>query len=140
MNGPAAFVEEARKLKGTPWRHRGRKPWALDCLGLVAVAGSRAGLIATDVKGYGRDPWDDQLRRGCREQFGEPVPLELARPGDLAIFRWAAGEPSHIGILGDHPDGGLSLIHSHNINGVVECTLAGKYAGCLVEVYRPRFA
>lgn len=92
-----------------------------------------------DVRGYGREPWDDQLRRGCRERFDGPFPIDEARPGDIAIFRWAQGEPSHIGILGNHPDGGLSLIHSHIVNGVVECSLSGRYASCLVEIFRPRF-
>lgn len=139
MNGPDAFVAEARALLGTPWRHRGRKPWALDCVGLIAVAGKRVGLVGEDVSGYGREPWEDRLRQGCRDRWGEPVPLETAQPGDIALFRWGKGEPSHMGILAAHPDGGLSLIHSHNLHGVVECRLDGKYAGCLVEVFRPRF-
>lgn len=140
MNGPAAFVAAARELKGARWRHRGRKPWAVDCIGLVAVAGARCGLLAEDVKGYGREPWEDRLRRGCRERWGEPIPLDQAQPGDIAIFRWKDGEPSHMGVLGDHPDGGLSLIHAHNLRGVVECSLAGEYRKSIVEVFRPRFA
>lgn len=140
MTGPGAFVEAARALKGARWRHRGRKPWAVDCIGLVAVAGKASGLLAEDVAGYGREPWEDQIRRGCRERWGEPIPLDQARPGDIAIFRWAEGEPSHMGVLGDHPDGGLTLIHAHNIHGVVECSLAAGYRKCLVEVFRSRFA
>lgn len=133
----AAFVEEARKLKGARWRHRGRTPWAVDCVGLIALAGAKSGLLAADVKGYGREPWDDQLRAGCRERWGEPVSDYQA--GDVALIRWAKGEPSHLGVLADHPDGGLSVIHAHNLNGVVEVSLAGKLADCIVEVYRPRF-
>jgi cell wall-associated NlpC family hydrolase len=132
------FVEEARKLIGARWRHRGRTSWAVDCIGLVAVAGSRCGLLAADVRGYGREPWDDQLRAGCRQRWGEPVADIQA--GDVALIRWAHGEPSHLAIVGDHPDGGLTLIHAHNLQGVVEVSMAGKLAECVVEVYRPRFA
>lgn len=133
----ALFVAEARKLKGARWRHRGRTPWAVDCIGLVAVAGAKSGLQAADVRGYGREPWDDQLRAGMRERFGEPV--EDRQAGDIALIRWANGEPSHLAVIADHPDGGLSLIHAHNLNGVVEVSLVGKLAACIVEVYRPRF-
>jgi len=140
MSGPTEFVQQARSLIGTRWRHRGRKPWAVDCVGLVAVAGQRSGLLADDVAGYGREPWDDQLRRGCRERWGDPIPVDQMRAGDIAIFRWNQGEPSHIGIIADHPDGGFSLIHAHNLHGVVECRLADDYRRCLVEVFRTRFA
>lgn len=140
MSGPTEFVAAARALKGARWRHRGRKPWAVDCIGLVAVAGKTAGLLADDVAGYGREPWEDRLRAGCRERWGEPIARDAMQVGDVAIFRWEKGEPSHIGIIADHPDGGFSLIHAHNLRGVVECSLAGKYADCLVEVFRPRFA
>lgn len=132
------FIDEARKLKGARWRHRGRTPWALDCIGLIVVAGRPAGLLAADETVYGREPWDDRLRSGCRDRWGEPV--EDPSPGDVALIRWKKGEPSHLGIVGDHPDGGLSLIHSHNLHGVVEVSLSGRYLECVVEVYRPRFA
>jgi cell wall-associated NlpC family hydrolase len=140
LNGPEEFVRQARKLLGAKWRHRGRKPWAVDCVGLLALAGAKSGLVAADVEGYGREPWDQLLERGCRERWGDPVPLEQARAGDVAIFRWGRGEPSHIGVLGDHPEGGLTLIHSHNLRGVVECSLRGRYLEAIVEVYRTRFA
>lgn len=131
------FVEEARKLKGAKWRHRGRKPWAVDCVGLIAVAGRNSGLNTYDEKGYGREPWDDRLRKGCRARWGDPLPPEQARPGDIAVIRWGRGEPSHLAIVGDHPDGGLTLIHSHTLHGVIENSLSDYYKDVIVEVYRP---
>jgi NlpC/P60 family protein len=130
-----AFVQAARSMKGARWRHRGRKPWAVDCVGLIVLAAKRAGLRCEDVRGYGREPWEDQLRRALRENFGEPV--KDPRPGDVALIRWAKGEPSHIAIVADHPFGGLSIIHAHNLHGVVENSLSGNYASCVIEVYRP---
>jgi cell wall-associated NlpC family hydrolase len=131
----AEFVAAARELKGTRWRHRGRKRWAVDCLGLIVLAGRRAGITAEDVTRYGREPWDDALRKGLRERFGEPV--TDPRAGDIAVIRWRKDEPSHVAIIADHPDGGLSLIHSHNLHGVVEHALAPPFSQCIVEVYRP---
>lgn len=138
--GAQEFVAAARAMKGARWRHRGRKPWAVDCIGLLAVAGAKAGLVADDVTGYGREPWDDRLSKGCRERWGEPIPRDQAQPGDIATFRWGAGEPSHIGLLGDHPDGGLTLIHAHNQLGVTEASLKGRHAANLVEIFRPVFS
>lgn len=138
MNPTAAeFVAAARTLKGAKWRHRGRKPWAVDCVGLVVLAGKACGLAIADEEGYGREPWEDWLRASCRARWGAPVPDRM--PGDVVLIRWADGEPSHVGVIGDRPGGGLSLIHAHNLTGVVEVSLAGRYLDCVVECYRPKF-
>lgn len=131
------FVAAARALRGARWRHRGRKPWAVDCLGLLVLAGHEAGLAVRAPRVYGREPWDGALRRGLREHFGEPLPPGEARFGDVPLIRWRAGEPSHVAIVGDHPAGGLTLIHAHNIRGVVEHALAPPFDAVIVEVYRP---
>lgn len=133
-----AFITAARQLKGARWRHRGRQPWALDCVGLIVLAGKAAGACWKDQIGYGREPWEDRLRKACRENFGEPLAPDVPRlPGDVALFRWKKSEPSHIAIIANHPDGGLSMIHAHNLHGVVECALSGEFARSVVEVYRP---
>ena len=137
-NKALVFVDEARKLIGTKWRHRGRSRFSVDCIGLIAVSGRAAGLLAHDENNYGREPWEDRLRKGCRARWGDPV--KEPQPGDIAIIRWDQGEPSHMGIIGDKPGGGLTLIHAHNLHGVIEHTLSGKIEKCVVEVYRPRFA
>jgi cell wall-associated NlpC family hydrolase len=134
---PLNFVAAARSLIGAKWRHRGRKPWAVDCIGLVILAGQQCGLDFRDEGGYGREPWEDRLRRALLDRCGPPV-AERA-PGCIALIRWAQGEPSHVAIVGDHPSGGLSLIHAHTLTGVVEVGLSGRYLNCIVETYRPRF-
>lgn len=133
-----AFVTHARSLIGTRWRHRGRKPWAVDCIGLIVMSLDAAGMDwpeARETVRYGRDPWDDQLRKALRVQFGDPVKDRQA--GDIALIRWGRGEPSHVAILGSHPNGGLTLIHAHSVHGVVEQSLSGPFLDCLVEIYRP---
>lgn len=132
------FVDHARTLLGARWRHRGRKRWAVDCIGLLVLAGDAADLkwdVIRIEKRYGREPWDDRLRKELRLRFGEPV--KDWQLGDIALIRWNQGEPSHVAIIGDHPDGGLSMIHAHNVHGVVEHSLTGRYLSSIVEVYRP---
>lgn len=131
------FVETARAMKGARWRHRGRKPWAVDCVGLIIVAGAASGLdTGLDERRYGLEPWEDRLRKGLRERFGEPVDGD-PRAGDIALIRWRQEEPSHAAIVADHPSGGLSLIHVSNVRGVVEVSLRPPYSDCIVEIYRP---
>jgi len=138
MSAAADFVAGARALKGARWRHRGRKPWAVDCVGLVVLAARNKNLQVLDAKGYGREPWEDRLRRELRERMGDPVP-EPWEPGDIALIRWkGVGQPSHVAVIGDRP-GGLTLIHAHNLHGVVECSMAGVYRDIVIEVYRPRW-
>lgn len=135
------FIEAARSLKGARWRHRGRKPWAVDCLGLLELSGKKAATADdgrwTTPNVYGREPWDDQLRAGLRQRFGDPLPPAQARAGDIALIRWRKEEPSHVAIVADHPDGGLSMIHAHNIAGVTEHRIAHPFDQNVIEVYRP---
>lgn len=137
MSQAAAFIAAARELKGARWRHRGRKPWAVDCLGLLDLAGRKAGLVIETPRLYGREPWDDELRTGLRKEFGEPLHPSMAQPGDIALIRWKGHEPCHVAIVADHPEGGLSMIHAHNIAGVTEHRIAPPFDASIIEVYRP---
>lgn len=143
MNTPEQIaVAYARSLKNAPWRHRGRKPWGVDCVGLMILSLHAAGHPIVDEKQYGREPWDDLLRRRMREELGEPIwvrgnRFEIIQPGDMALIRWDKREPSHVAVIGDYQHGGLSLIHSENIRGVVEHSLSGNFLNVLEEVYRP---
>jgi cell wall-associated NlpC family hydrolase len=136
VNWQADFVREARGLIGVKWRHRGRKPWAVDCIGLIALAAERSHVPFEDERGYGREPWDDQIRKGCRKRWGMPIERRDARAADIAVVRWYKAEPSHLGIIADHPDGGLSIIHAHLIHGVIEQGIDDNMLECIVEVYR----
>lgn len=137
---PVAFVKAARGLIGARWRHRGRKPWALDCLGLIVLAAERAGLAVDVPRVYGREPWDDSLRRGLQDRFGAPLAVDQAMPGDIALIRWRGHEPTHLAVVGDHPGGWLTLIHANNVLGVVEHSLAPPFDSVIVEIYRPWLA
>lgn len=137
MNAKAEFIAAARGLIGARWRHRGRKPWAVDCVGLLVLSAEK---VSTDIiapRVYGREPWEDLLRRYLGMNFGQPLPPSEAQPGDVACIRWRQGEPSHIAIIGDHPDGWLTLIHAHNLHGVVEHSLAPPFDKVITDIYRP---
>lgn len=138
MTPQERVVAHARSMIGVPWRHQGRKPWAVDCIGLVGVCMVAAGWPhpVEWPKGYGREPWEDRLRTGLRQHFGSPIVGEWM-PGDVPLFRWGKTEPSHIGLLAAHPHGGISIIHASNKRGVVETLLAGRQLECVTEVYRP---
>ena len=131
-----ATVEAARKMIGTRWRHQGRKPWAVDCVGLLVLSMESAGWPKFDAyNGYGRDPWDDRLRKTLQANFGNPV--ADMQPGDVGLVRWGRAEPSHVGIIADYVWGGHSIIHAHNLHGVVETSLSGEIADSIVDIYRP---
>lgn len=132
-------VVHARCLIGTRWSHRGRSERRIDCVGLVVLALQRAGVEVQDRKLYGRDPNQDRLREALTVEFGPAIPKEQARVGDIALLRGFV-YPLHVGILGDYPHGGLSLIHANNaptVMAVCEQRLAGQMLDRLLEVYRP---
>jgi cell wall-associated NlpC family hydrolase len=141
MTGPERVVAHARQMLDVRWRHQGRKAWAVDCLGLVELCLITAGWpgSAQTPARYGREPWDDQLRRGLQAHFGDPVTEEW-KPGDVPLFRWGKGEPSHVGILCDYRYGGVSIIHASALaKKVIETSLSGRLRECVIEVYRPEW-
>lgn len=136
--GAPEFVAAARAFKGARWRHRGRKPWAIDCLGLIVLAGAASGCPNShDEPHYGREPIDGLLHEGCMRRWGAALPVTDARPGDIAEIRWGKCEPSHLAIVGDRPGGGLTLIHAHSIQGVIEATMTRTYQMTVLAVFRP---
>lgn len=132
------LVAAARRYMGARWKHQGRRPHALDCLGLVVLALRDIGHAPADRQGYGRTPYNSQLAATLRVHFGEPV-ADL-QPGDIVTMTWA-GEAHHVAIVTDHPEG-LGLIHcfSSAAGGgrVVEHRLSDDYRSRIVEAFRVR--
>lgn len=139
-----AFVDAARAhvAAGTKFRHQGRGPTHLDCVGLVVVALAAAGRSADTPAAYGREPAHDRLRERLREHFGPPIAtgsacLAAAQPGDVVAMAWHL-RPQHVAVVADHPAGGLSLIHADALFGaVVEHAFADPWPARTIEVYRP---
>ena len=131
-----AFIAAARELKGAKWRHHARSAVAVDCIGLLAVSFLRAGIPFDDEFGYSREPVGDLLRAGAIKRWGDSLPRDQAKPADIALLRWGKAPPSHVGIIADHPDGGLSIIHANNLHGVVEQGYSGMPYAATTDIFR----
>lgn len=134
---PEAFVAVARTLKGAKWRHLGREPHAVDCVGLLTLSFNGCGMTFKDERLYGREPVGDLLRQGAIKRWGMPIPKDQARAGAIALLRWGKAPPSHTGILANHPDGGLSMIHAHLLHGVVEQRFDGLVVAAVTDIFWP---
>ena len=132
-----ALIAAARGYLGVRFRHQGRSRRGVDCAGLVAVCLLAIGRAPADVEAYGREPLNQGLRAMLVENFGEPIPKDEMRHGDIALMRFR-GEPSHVGILGDYLYGGLSLIHAFaQVKKVSEHRIDDEWLANIVEVFRP---
>jgi cell wall-associated NlpC family hydrolase len=136
----AAFIAALRTQvkRRTRFRHQGRNPTiGLDCAGLPLWAMQAIGRPVTDIVGYGREPYRDGLEGALIANLGARVPKESMRAGDVVMMRFA-GDPRHVGILTDYPDGGLALIHTHDtLKMVREHRLDQKRRDSIVAVWRP---
>lgn len=131
------IVKGARQFIGCQWRHRGRSKYGIDCIGLVVKAMQYAGFEMTDRVDYGREPWRDGLRSELINHFGEPLVLSEMQPGDVVLMKWESQPaPAHVGIIGAHPFGGLTVIHSYSEIRVTEHRIDAEWLARMVEVYR----
>lgn len=132
-------VTAARGWVGVPVRHQGESKLAgCDCAGLVRGVGSELGLFPPDVwampkakrwKGYGREPVGTFLE--AMAQMLEPsAQIDV---GSVVAIRFT-GPPRHCAIVGDHPLGGLTLIHAYKTE-VVEHILDARWRKRIVGVY-----
>lgn len=136
----AGMIAAARALVGVPFRHRGRSLRGVDCVGMVALALASVGRVVQDRKHYGRNPANDGLRDVCRVHLGDPI--AGLRAGDVVLMAWHADvrnrEPNHVGILFDHPNGGLAMVHALKQNQrVIAHGLAADHYARILEGYRP---
>lgn len=128
-------------MLGIPWRHQARDPGQfLDCIGYGRCAVEMAtgeDFAEFDRTNYDRNPFHGQLTAILR---GIPrlreIPLSDLAPGDLVTLD-LKGQTRHLAIVGEHPQGGLSLLHT----GVTtmyasEHRLDAKWRRRLREVFR----
>lgn len=106
------LVLEARALEGVPFRHQGRSPTGLDCIGLLLIAGERAGVLRVNLErvDYGRAPQaalEERLAYYCEK-------LEQVEPGAILAIKWPGDvRAGHIAIA--TPGG--QMIHSYSAGG-----------------------
>lgn len=134
----ADVVTAARALIGTPFHHQGRLPGVgIDCAGVPIVVGRMLGLVAPDfdVAGYPPVPDGSSLRAYCEEHM---IRWPWEEAGGAVLVAWKDGPPQHLGIVAEHPAGGLSIIHADSLRQkrVIETRLEwGRYMRC-VQAYR----
>jgi cell wall-associated NlpC family hydrolase len=134
----------ARAYVGVPWVHKGRKGSELDCAGLAARAARDLGWNVFDLRDYPRRaPNVGQLEAQIELNLGPPVArgpvaIDLLMPDDIVSMRMSPkGRVRHVGIVGAHPQGGLSLIHTDsNIGRVVEQRIDADILSRIAGVYR----
>ena len=79
------IVAEARRWIGAPWRHQGRGPAGVDCIGLLIVVADALGVPHHDVQGYDRRATGTRLLKAFAVDL-DPLPFDEARPGDILVF------------------------------------------------------
>ena len=133
-----ALVAAARARVGVTFNHQGRmtpQHPGLDCVGLVKIAYQACGVELQDVRFYAREPEPGAFRLAVAAALGAPVG-GLPELGDVVMMR-TKNQPHHLAIVGDHPNGGLSLIHSSGEAGkVVEQRLSAGLLDRITGVYR----
>jgi NlpC/P60 family putative phage cell wall peptidase len=124
---------------GTPYRHQGAaKGVGCDCIGLIrGIWRELFGEEPEPVPPYARD-WaersgEDRLTQAARRLFGEPLPLALAQPGDLLLFRWRPDcVAKHAGIL----VGATHFIHAYEQAVVMRSALVPSWRRKIAAVHR----
>jgi cell wall-associated NlpC family hydrolase len=121
----SALADSARKFIGAKFRHRGRSPKLMDCVGLVLLAYKELGVELKDYRLYPADPvrHGPNLTDHVRQALGDPVAVEPVKyadmqDGDVLVIRYVH-EPHHVAVVGTHPLGYLTLIHAHGLYGRV---------------------
>ncbi len=135
----AEFIAKARSYVGTPFHHQGRVPGVgLDCPGPLICACWDLGLKprSFDVTGYTALPDGRSLKAYCDEHM-TPIDSDQMQAGDVILVRWQKGPPQHLGILFDHPLGGLAMVHADSVRSrrVSETRVEFGRAMSLVQAY-----
>lgn len=135
------LVSAARKYLGVKFRHRGRTPRGLDCVGLGILAYKDCGVALPDFRLYSDEPHQDGLVTHITNSLGEPVKKSPVRmkdlqPGDVLVLRFYI-QPHHVAIVTDYKYGGLAVIHADgHSNKVLEQRLTEDMVKRVTHVFR----
>lgn len=126
----AQVCAEARTWIGKPYRHQGRGPTDVDCVGLIIVVCGKLGLLPTVTRtDYGRLPNAELIataRRLC-------IPIAEPEAGCLVLIQWPHDSTPAHGALCT----GRNLIHAMGEAGrVVEHGFRGRWRRMAHSFYR----
>jgi len=132
------IVKEAESWIGTRFHHQGRlkklnkdHTGGVDCIGLVVgvardlnlkshksdKTGKLLPLYKFDQVDYAREPQGQRLKAAL-DDFLTPIAKEDLEPGDIILFT-IVKYPQHVGIVCEHPYGGLCIIHALEVSRFV---------------------
>jgi len=125
------IIDAARACIDTPFHHQGRVPGTgLDCIGLVVVALSAAGMDVRDRQDYSVRPDGNKLVEAIVEHGGRVV--DCIAPADILLFRYD-GQPQHVAIATSEN----TMIHSFApVGRVVETSVGAYWKRRLLRIYR----
>lgn len=134
----AQIVAEARTWLRTRWLHQGRlRGVGVDCVGLayeVGKAFQQFGEPPPPLPPYERTTADNLMLRLC-QQFLARRPGRIPAVGSVVALRVDLRQ-RHMGIIGDYPGGGASLIHAYAVNReVVEHRLDAEWADRILVAF-----
>jgi cell wall-associated NlpC family hydrolase len=117
MTRASELVRAAREMRDIPFRHQGRSTASgLDCLGLLLLAGERAGVLQRGIEhaDYGRAPQaalEERLAHHCDR-------LEVPEPGAVIAIKWPGDKRAgHVAICTEAQP--AQIIHSYSYVGRV---------------------
>ncbi len=129
----AQVVAVAREWMDTRWSHQHRlKGVGTDCAGLALGVAKELNLGDPDVPAYSKQPSNGSLLKYCNEHMERVHGLALGR---VALMKFGT-EPQHLGIIGDYPLGGFTLIHAYATSRkVVEHRIDDLWLNRIVAVF-----
>ena len=129
------IVSEARTWIGTRWLHQGRlKGVGVDCVGLAYGVARDLSLLGPEhvLPVYERFTSDNEMVALCTRYL---VRTSALRVGSVAAMRFDS-TTRHMGIVGDYPGGGFSLIHAYAVSRkVVEHRLDSAWRARIVAIF-----
>lgn len=130
-----AIVTTARSYLGSPWRHQGRTPEGIDCIGLVIEVAKKVMGWTFDIIDYPRQASDETMLNLCGQYFSSVESTDL-RPGDILVMGF--DNQRHAAIVGDYPaEGEVSMIHAYAISRkVIEHRLDSLWMGRVIGCFR----
>jgi NlpC/P60 family putative phage cell wall peptidase len=131
MNDSERMIVAARACLGTPFHHQGRASGiGLDCIGLVIIALTAAGIPVRDHTDYGCRPDGKSLVAALIDHGAESV--DDIQAGDVLLFRYDQ-QPQHAALA----TGSDMMIHSFAPAGkVIETSIGDYWKRRLTGIYR----
>ena len=124
-------VALARGWIGTPYAHQAScKGAGADCLGLLRGVWRELRGAEPEKPGAYTPDWSetDGVERLLPAARRHMVEVEVARVGDVLLFRLGRNVVKHVAILSDDTLGAEKIIHAYSGRGVVESPLTPAWA------------